>query len=67
MNKRKKDLVTSKRGYLMYKIRYIGYDGEVPEWQIFTDTTRYLDLVANYHYQHPNRAGPHRTFITPED
>lgn len=70
IDKRRKDPITGKKGCLMYKIKYKGYDdwNSKPGWQIWTDAVGCTDLVTDYHYkQGPTKPGPHSSFRTPDD
>ena len=67
MDKRRNDPITEHKGCLMYKIKYTGYEDEIPRWQIFTDTAECPDLVADFHHRYPKKAGPHESFKKPEN
>ena len=70
MDKRRKDPLTGKKGCLMYKIRYSGYDSynTTPEWQVWSDAAGSPDLVADFHHKHGDeKPGPHESFKAPED
>lgn len=65
INKRILDPNTRRKGCLMYKIKYRGYDDE-PEWQPYTDAAGCPDLVADFHHTNAGKPGPHSSFQTPE-
>ena len=69
IDNRRRDPLTAKKGCLMYKIRYTGYDSDnaSPPWQIWTEAAGCPDLVADFHHTHPEKPGPHESFKTPED
>ena len=64
--KKWKDPKTKKKGCLMYKITYAGWDewNQSPEWQPYTDAAGCPNLVATFHSQNPNKPGPHESFAS---
>lgn len=66
IDKRFKDPLTGKKGCLMYKIRYTGYDDDVPAWQSYDEVAGCPDLVADFHFKYPEKLGPHDSFRTPD-
>lgn len=67
IDKRRNDPLTGKRGCLMYKIRYTGYDEDRPDWEPYQNTAGCPALVADYHHLYPDKPGPHQSFRTPQD
>ena len=61
IDKRRNDPLTGKKGCLVYKVKYKGYEG-VWIWQPFTDIAGCLDLVADYHHKYADKPGPHQSF-----
>ena len=61
---RRKDSFIGKKGYLMYKIKYLGYNeyNTTPEWQIFIDAVDLLDLVTDFYHRYLEKLGPHISF-----
>lgn len=68
-DKGKTDPITGKKGCLMYSIRFRGMENynTRPDWQIWADAIGCPYLVADFHHKYPHKAGPHFTFITPDD
>ena len=67
VDRRKNDPLTGKRGCLMYKVRYTGYDEERPGWEPYENMAGCPALVADFHHRYPEKPGPHESFRTPQD
>ena len=67
IDRRRNDPLTGRKGCLMYKIRYTGYEDDRPEWEPYPNTAGCPALVADYHHQYPDKPGPHQSFRTPQD
>ena len=69
IDKRRKDLISRKRGCLMYKIKFMGRDewNPNPDWLVWTDTAGCQDIVADFHHKNKENPGPHPGFQTLEN
>ena len=63
---RRKDPLTGAKGCLMYRFKYTNTD-KLADWQPYTDTAGYQDLVADYYHKYLERVGPYLSFKIPED
>ncbi len=69
IDKRRKDLVSGKRGCLMYKIKFMDRDewNAKSDWQVWRDTAGGQDIVADFHHKNKEKPGPYPSFQTSED
>ena len=69
IDNRRKNPVTEKKGYLMYKIKYIDYndDNDPPIWQVFIDVVDCLDLITDFHHKNSDHEGSYSSFTTSQD
>ena len=50
VDRRKNDPLIGKRGCLIYKVRYIGYNKERLGWEPYKNIAGCLALVADFYY-----------------